>query len=83
MDVSILDDLVMCGLQDFLKLTYIDDEEEPAGVDEYDEAGDHGHQPPDEYYTRYNIHQPPGGHAEHPGEEGGQGAVAQSGTKTS
>ena len=68
--VYLLDNPLLCGLQIIPKLTYIEGEEEPAGIDEDDDAGHHGHQPP-------------GGHAEHPGEEGGQGAVAQPGAKTS
>ena len=49
--------------------THIEDEEEPAPVDEDDGAGDHGHQPG-------------GRHADDPGEEGWEGAVAQPGTET-
>ena len=67
--VYLLDNPLMCSLQHFLKWTYIEGEEDPAGIDEDDDAGHHGHEPP-------------GDHAEHPGEEGGQGAVAQPGAKT-
>ena len=49
--------------------THIEDKEEPAPVDEDDGAGDHGHQPG-------------GRHADDPGEEGWEGAVAQPGTET-
>ena len=56
-------------VQPILKVTHIEDEEEPASVDEDDGAGDHGHQPG-------------GGHAYDPGEVGWQGAVTQTGPKT-
>ena len=56
---------ILCG-----RLTHIEDEEEPAPVDEDDGAGYHGHQP---------------GccHADHPGEERREGAEAQPGAETS
>ena len=47
----------------FLGWTHIEDEEEPASVDEDDGAGNHGHQPG-------------GRHADDLGEDGGQGAEA-------